>query len=154
MSFRDANMSGATLPSLLGGGFRRGGVSVSSGGGGISDSCLPFSRPVHQRMSPQPPFHYLYPPTPTLHPMSYPRRTRSLLANPPSATTSSATPSPPATHCCFCRRRRHTETASPATELHSPRRRPPVNVQADKINCNCSFACGGHSSNNNMNAST
>ncbi|GJN37586.1 hypothetical protein PR202_gb26559 [Eleusine coracana subsp. coracana] len=153
MSFRDANMAGATPPSLFGGGFR-GGVGVSSRGGGIGDSCLPF-RPVHQRMSPQPPFHYLYPSTPTLHPMSYP-------ATYPESPRQSAVgdyvighavsggdallllpPPPPHRDSFSC--------------YGAPLTAPPAaaaNVQADKVNCNCSFVCSGHSRSNNVNAST
>lgn len=150
-SFRDVNLAGATPPTMLGGGFR-GGVGVNSGGGSIGDPCLPF-RPVHQRLSPQPPFHYLYTAPSTLHPMSYP----ATYPGPPrqpavgdyvighAVSAGDALLQPPPTHrgsfSCFG----PPLTVPPATQ---------ATVQADKVNCNCSFACGGHSRNNNLNAST
>ncbi|KAJ1282796.1 hypothetical protein BS78_03G079200 [Paspalum vaginatum] len=157
MSFRDGNMGGAAPPTILGGGFRGG--ATGGGGGSMGDPCLPF-RPVHPLLSsPQPPYHYLYtaPPS-TLHPMSYP----ATYPGPPrqpavgdyvighAVTAGDALMQP--THrgssfSCFGA----PLTAPPATAAVAA---AAANVQADKVNCNCSFSCGGHSRNNNANASS
>jgi hypothetical protein len=128
-------MAGATPPSVLAGGFR-GGVTS----GGIGDPCMPF-RSVHQRLSPQPPYHYLYTAPATLHPMNYP----ATYPGPPRQPAVGDALLQPQPHrgsfSCFG----ETLTAPPAAA---------ASVQADKGNCNCSFACGGQSINNNMNASS
>ncbi|WVZ72085.1 hypothetical protein U9M48_020599, partial [Paspalum notatum var. saurae] len=159
--FRDVNMGGAAAPpTILGGGFR-GGATGGGGGSGMGDPCLPF-RPVHPRLSsPQPPYHhYLYtaPPS-TLHPMSYP----ATYPGPPRqpavgdyvighAVTAGDALMPQPTHrgssfSCFGA----PLTAPPAATAGAA---AAANVQADKVNCNCSFGCGGHSRNNNVNASS
>ncbi|XP_062183346.1 zinc finger protein STAMENLESS 1-like [Phragmites australis] len=148
MSFRDANMGGAAPPTVLGGGFR-GGVN-GSGGGGIGDSCLPF-RPVHPRQSPQPPYNCLYTAPSTLHPMNYP----------------ATYPGPPRQPAVDDYVIGHAVSAGDAL-MQQPHRgsfscfgapftaplAAAANEQADKVNCNCSFGCGGHIRNNNVNASS
>ncbi|CAL4951234.1 unnamed protein product [Urochloa decumbens] len=159
MSFRDVNMGGAAPSTMLGGGFRGG---TAAAAGGIGDPCLPF-RPVHPRLSPPPPYHYLYTAPSTLHhPMSYP----ATYPGPPrqaavgdyvighAVTAGDALmPQPPhrsgGSFSCF---------GAPLTAPPAATAAPPAataNVQADKVNCNCSFGCGGgHSRNNNVNASS
>ncbi|OEL23270.1 Zinc finger protein STAMENLESS 1, partial [Dichanthelium oligosanthes] len=151
---RDVNMGGAAPPTMLGGGFRPGGATT---GGSIGDQCLPF-RPVHPRLSPQPPYHFLYTAPSTLHPMSYP----ATYPGPPrqpavgdyvighAVTAGDALMQPPhrGSFSCF---------GAPLTVPPPATAAPPAaaaNVQADKVNCNCSFGCGGHSRNNNVNASS
>ncbi|XP_066383798.1 zinc finger protein STAMENLESS 1-like, partial [Miscanthus floridulus] len=153
MSFRDVSMAGAASPTVLGGNFR-GGASAT-GGSSFGDPCIPF------RLSPQPSYHYLYtaPPS-TLHPMSYP----------------ATYPGPPRQHAVGDYVIGHAVSAGGSDALMqsthrgtfscfgAPLTAPPAaaavaagatNVQAaDKVNCNCSFGCGGHSRNNNVNAST
>jgi hypothetical protein len=137
-------MAGATQPSILRGGFRGG--LTSGGGGDIGNPCLPY-RPMHQRLSP-PPYHYLYRAPSTLHPMNYPA-TYLVPPRPPAAgdyvighaVSAGDALLQPQSHrgsfSCF---------GAPLTA--------PPNVQGDKVNCNCSFACGGHCRNKNANASS
>ncbi|XP_022683019.1 zinc finger protein STAMENLESS 1, partial [Setaria italica] len=155
VSFRDVNMGGTAPAAMLGGGFRGG---ATGGGGGIGEPCLPF-RQVHPRLSPPPPYHYLYTAPSTLHPMSYP----ATYPGPPRqpavgdyvighAVTAGDTLLQPPPHrgssfSCF---------GAPLTAPPAATAAPPAaaNVQADKVNCNCSFGCSGHSRNNNVNASS
>jgi hypothetical protein len=98
---------------------------------------------VHQRLSPQPPYHYLYTAPATLHPMNYPATYPSPPRQPPvgdyvvghavSAGDDALLQPQPyrGSFSCF---------GAPLTV-------PPASaasVQADKANCSCSFACGGH----------
>jgi hypothetical protein len=152
-SFRDVNIGGT----MLGGGFRGG---ATGGGGGIGDPCLPF-RPVHPRLSPPPPYHYLYTAPSTLHPMSYPATYPGTPRQPAvgdyvighAVTAGDALLQPPhrgGSFSCF---------GAPLTTPPAVTAAPAAtaNVQADKVNCNCSFGCGGghgHSRNNNVNASS
>ncbi|RLM93395.1 zinc finger protein STAMENLESS 1-like, partial [Panicum miliaceum] len=147
---RDVNMGGTAPSTMLGGGFR----GVATGGGGIGDPCVPF-RPVH----PRPPYHYLYTAAPpsTLHPMSYP----ATYPGPPrqpavgdyvighAVSAGDALMQPPhrGSFSCF-----GGPLAAPPAATAAPA--VAANVQADKVNCNCSFGCGGHSRNNNVNASS
>jgi hypothetical protein len=110
---------------------------------------------MHQRLSPPlplplplPPYHYLYTAPSTLHQMNYPA-------------TYPGPPRPPAAGDYVIG---HAVSAGDALLQPQSRRgsfscfgaplTAPPNVQADKVNCNCSFACGGHCRNNNANASS
>jgi hypothetical protein len=149
-------MTGAASPTVLGGNFRGGGSAT--GGSSIGDPCLPF------RLSPQPSYHYLYtaPPS-TLHPMSYP----ATYPGPPrqpavgdyvighAVSAAGGDALMQSTHLgnfsCFGA----PLTAPPAAAAAAVAAgATTTNVQADKVNCNCSFGCGGHSRNNNVNTST
>ncbi|KAG0536754.1 hypothetical protein BDA96_03G090900 [Sorghum bicolor] len=156
MSFRDVNMASAASPTVLGGNFR-GGASAT-GGSSVGEPCLPF------RLSPQPSYHYLYtePPS-TLHPMSYPATYPGpprqpavgdyVIGHAVSAAAAAGDALMQSTHrgsfSCFGA----PLTAPPAAAAMAAAVAT-TNVQADKVNCNCSFGCGGHSRNNNVNASS
>ncbi|NP_001386002.1 JAG [Zea mays] len=159
MTFRDVNMAGAAPPTVLGGNFR-GGASAT-GGSSVGDPCLPF-RPVHPGLSSQPSYHYLYTAPSTLHPMSYPPATYPgpprqpavgdyVIGHAVSAGGGDALMQ--STHrssfSCF-----GAPLTAPPAAAAAGAAAAAMNVQADKLNCNCSFGCGGHSRNNNVNAST